>query len=76
MQSILASVLALTLALPSLVFGADAAALAPAALVGYSPRGSATEREWETKLRGIPDPANLREYMTAMLERWLRANDH
>ncbi|MGA9356338.1 MAG: M28 family metallopeptidase [Terriglobales bacterium] len=34
-----------------------------AALPGYAPRSSRTEREWETKFRAIPDPANLRSYM-------------
>jgi N-acetylated-alpha-linked acidic dipeptidase len=32
-------------------------------LVGYSPSAGQSEREWETKFRAIPDPANLREYM-------------
>ena len=30
---------------------------------GYSHQTSKTEGEWETKLRAIPDPQNLREYM-------------
>ena len=50
--------------LPSLLFSAD-----EAALVGYSPRSSATEREWETKFRAIPDPANLKEYMRRLSAR-------
>jgi N-acetylated-alpha-linked acidic dipeptidase len=33
------------------------------ALVGYSPRASQIEREWEAKFRAIPDTANLRESM-------------
>ncbi len=75
MQSIMASALALALALslslslPSLAFGADVAASERAALVGYSPRSSQSEREWETKLRAIPDPANLREYMKRLSAR-------
>jgi N-acetylated-alpha-linked acidic dipeptidase len=38
-------------------------------LVGYSPRSSQTERDWENKFRAIPDPANLREYMKRMSAR-------
>src|SRR5437763_1611101 len=38
-------------------------------LVGYSPRSSQTEREWESKFRDIPDPANLREYMKRLSAR-------
>ena len=38
-------------------------------LVGYSPRSSQTEREWENKFRAIPDPANLREYMKRLSAR-------
>jgi N-acetylated-alpha-linked acidic dipeptidase len=34
-----------------------------APLPGYAPRSSQAEREWETKFRAIPDPANLRSYM-------------
>jgi N-acetylated-alpha-linked acidic dipeptidase len=53
------AVLTLVLALifPSLSYADDAA------LTGYSPRNSQSEREWETKFRAIPDPANLRNYM-------------
>ena len=36
---------------PSFMFAAD-----DSTLVGYSPRSSQTERDWETKLRAIPDP--------------------
>ncbi len=50
--------LVFSLVVPSLSFGAE-----DAALVGYSPRSSQSEREWETKFRAIPEPANLREYM-------------
>ena len=57
-------ILILTLAMPSLSYGAD-----DAALVGYSPRSSQKEREWETKFRAIPDPANLREYMRRLSAR-------
>jgi len=38
-------------------------------LVGYAPRSSQTERDWENKFRDIPDPANLREYMKRMSAR-------
>ena len=38
-------------------------------LVGYAPRSSQTERDWESKFRDIPDPANLREYMKRMSAR-------
>ena len=37
--------------------------------VGYAPRSSQTERDWENKFRDIPDPANLREYMKRMSAR-------
>jgi N-acetylated-alpha-linked acidic dipeptidase len=50
--------------LPSLAFSTD-----ETALVGYSPRSSATERDWETKFRAIPDPANLKEYMRRLSAR-------
>jgi N-acetylated-alpha-linked acidic dipeptidase len=63
MQPLAAIVLIFTLVIPSLSVGADQAGANPAALVGYSPRAGQNEREWETKFRAIPDPANLREYM-------------
>ncbi len=69
MQSFIATVLAFSLSLPSLALGADLTPPSPNALVGYSPRSSQTEREWETKLRAIPDPANLREYMKRLSAR-------
>ena len=43
-----------SLIFPSLVLAADQPAMA-----GYAPGSSQTEREWETKFRAIPDPANL-----------------
>src|SRR5450631_919881 len=49
---------------PSLALGAD-----ETALVGYAARSSQTEREWETKFRAIPDPANLKEYMRRLSAR-------
>lgn len=64
MRRIAALVLVLYLVVPSSVFAADEPALA-----GYSPRSSQTEREWETKFRAIPDPANLREYMRRLSAR-------
>src|SRR5450631_4000798 len=64
MRPFSAMVLIFTLIFPSLSFGAD-----QAALVGYSPRASQSEREWETKFRAIPDPANLREYMRRLSAR-------
>src|SRR5712671_518402 len=53
-----AVLLIFNLIIPSLAFSAD-----ETALVGYSPHSSTTERDWETKFRAIPDPANLKEYM-------------
>jgi N-acetylated-alpha-linked acidic dipeptidase len=47
-----------------LTYGAD-----ETPLVGYSPRSSQAERDWENKFRAIPDPANLREYMKRMSAR-------
>ena len=51
--------LCLTLALPLI-------AQPPAPLRGYSAESSAAERDWETKLRAIPDPTALRAYMERM----------
>src|SRR3954469_25989430 len=48
----------------ALTYGAD-----ETPLVGYSPRSSQAERDWENKFRAIPDPANLREYMKRMSAR-------
>src|SRR6266581_815155 len=64
MRHVAAVVLICTLALPPLTFGVD-----ETAFVGYSPRASQTERDWEDKLRAIPDPANLREYMRRLSAR-------
>src|SRR5579864_3104860 len=58
MRRCAAVLLVLVLILPSFVFAAD-----ESTLVGYSPRSSQTERDWESKFRAIPDPANLRENM-------------
>jgi N-acetylated-alpha-linked acidic dipeptidase len=69
MRPFFAIVLIFTLAVPSLSFGADQGGANQAALVGYSPRASQSEREWEAKFRAIPDPANLREYMRRLSAR-------
>jgi N-acetylated-alpha-linked acidic dipeptidase len=58
MRRCAAVLLILVLILPSFMFAAE-----ESTLVGYSPRSSQTEREWESKFRAIPDPANLRENM-------------
>ena len=58
MRRLAAVLLIPTLLLPSSLFAADEPTLS-----GYSPRSSQTERDWETKLKAIPDPTNLREYM-------------
>ena len=55
----------LTLAL--LQFGN--AASTPEPMDGYSPAHAATEREWETKFRNLPDPAVLRESMQRLSAR-------
>jgi N-acetylated-alpha-linked acidic dipeptidase len=68
MRTFSAIVLIFTLIVPSL-FGVDQAMSNQAALVGYSPRASLSEREWEAKFRAIPDPANLREYMRRLSAR-------
>jgi N-acetylated-alpha-linked acidic dipeptidase len=69
MRPFFAMVLIFTLIFPSLVFGVDQAGSSPAGLVGYSPRATQSEREWETKFRAIPDPANLRDYMKRLSAR-------
>jgi N-acetylated-alpha-linked acidic dipeptidase len=69
MRSFAATVLIFTLIFPSLSFATDQATPNPSALVGYSPRSSQSEREWETKFRAIPDPSNLREYMRRLSAR-------
>jgi N-acetylated-alpha-linked acidic dipeptidase len=69
MRPFAAIVLIFTLVVPSLSFGADQVGSNQAALVGYSPRASQSEREWEAKFRAIPDPANLREYMRRLSAR-------
>jgi len=62
-------IFALVLSSLSLSFGADQISPNQTALVGYSPRASQAERDWEAKFRAIPDPANLREYMRRLSAR-------
>jgi len=69
MRPFSAIVLIFTLIVPSLSFGTDQVGSDRAPLVGYSPRSSQSEREWEAKFRAIPDPANLREYMRRLSAR-------
>jgi N-acetylated-alpha-linked acidic dipeptidase len=79
MQTFVAIVLTFTLSISSFSFGADSfggeqtsANQSPtnqSGLVGYSPAASQSERDWETKFRAIPDPANLREYMRRLSAR-------
>ena len=64
MRSIAAVLLIVVLTLPSPALGAD-----ETALVGYSPRSSQTERDWEAKFRAIPDPATIRESMRRLSAR-------
>src|SRR5579863_5269829 len=64
MRRFAAVLLIFNLIVPSLAFSAE-----ETALVGYSPRSSQTERDWEAKFRAIPDPANLREYMRRLSAR-------
>ena len=45
------------------------AAAPPATLDGYSPAHAATERDWETKFRNIPDPKSLRGTMQRLSAR-------
>ena len=64
MRSIAAVLLIVVLTLPPPALGAD-----EAALVGYSPRSSQTERDWEAKFRAIPDPVTIRESMRRLSAR-------
>jgi len=64
MRRVAALLLILNLMIPSLALSID-----QAPLVGYAPSSSQTERDWETKFRAIPDPANLKEYMRRMSAR-------
>src|SRR5277367_1116546 len=69
MRSLFALVLIFALVSSSLSFAADQTVANPAALVGYSPRTSQAERDWEIKFRAIPEPANLRSYMQRLSAR-------
>ncbi len=69
MRTFASILLIVALVLPSSSFGADQVGSNQTALVGYSPRASQTEREWEAKFRTMPDPANLREYMRRLSAR-------
>src|SRR6202011_6263499 len=69
MRPFAAIVLIFTLVFPSVSFGADQVGSNQAALVGYAPRSSQSEREWEAKFRALPDPTNLREYMRRLSAR-------
>src|ERR1700676_4253173 len=64
MRRLAALLLIFNLIITSLLLAAD-----DAPLVGYSPAASQAERDWETKFRAIPDPANLREYMRRLSAR-------
>jgi len=64
MRRFAAVLLILTLILPGFAFGAD-----EPVLIGYSARSSQAEREWESKFRAIPNPANLREDMRRLSAR-------
>src|ERR1700720_2194642 len=69
MRPFAAIALIYTLVFPSVSFGADQVGSNQAALAGYAPRSSQSEREWEVKFRAIPDPANLRDYMRRLSAR-------
>ncbi len=45
------------------------AASAPEAMDGYSPAHAASEHEWETKFRNLPDPAAMRDSMQRLSAR-------
>jgi len=64
MRRVAAVLLIFTLIAPPLTFAAD-----ETSLVGYAPRSSQAERDWESKFRAIPDPANLRENMRRLSAR-------
>jgi len=64
MRRFAAVLLIIHLVVPSIVFSAD-----QPALTGYSSASSQAERDWETKFRAIPEPANLKEYMRRLSAR-------
>lgn len=61
MRRVAAVLLIINLGFSPLLFAAGRDNNQP--LVGYSDRSTASERDWETKFRAIPDPATLREDM-------------
>src|SRR5215468_6399468 len=65
MKRFLACLLSVSLCAP-LLPAQSATALA---LRGYSNESARTQRDWETKFRAIPDPANLRAYMERLSAR-------
>ena len=66
MKRILVYLLAVSLCAPVLPAQTASAALA---LRGYSNESARTQRDWETKFRAIPDPANVRAYMERLSAR-------
>src|ERR1700689_4861137 len=64
MRNAVACLLCLYLCVP-LAFPADT--IGP--LRGYSNDSAKAERDWETKFRAIPDPANLRAFMERLSKR-------
>jgi N-acetylated-alpha-linked acidic dipeptidase len=63
MRNAVIYLLSLCLSLPA--FSADAVGT----LRGYSNDSAKTERDWETKFRAIPEPANMRAYMERLSAR-------
>jgi N-acetylated-alpha-linked acidic dipeptidase len=67
MRPLAAVLLIFNLVFSSFLFAAENDNNLP--LPGYSNASSATERDWETKFRAIPDPATLREDMRRLSAR-------
>ena len=55
--------------LAALLAAGAAAAIVSPDMRGYSDASAHTQRDWETKFRAIPDPANLRAYMQRLSAR-------
>src|ERR1035438_9047401 len=51
------------------ICAAPATPQGPAPLRGYAATSAVTERDWEQKLRAMPDTANLRSYMERLSAR-------
>jgi N-acetylated-alpha-linked acidic dipeptidase len=66
MKRIVVYLLSASLCAPVLPAQTASAALA---LRGYSNESARTQRDWETKFRAIPDPANVRAYMERLSAR-------